>query len=340
MAEAPRGAMLALSASEAQAEALTTGRDASVATVNGPRQCVVAGTDPAIATIEADANAQGVTAQRLNVSHAFHCALMDPVLEDFGNAVSRTALRAPVLPFLSNVTGDWATTEDVTDPRYWVRHLRGTVRFADNLARLLDAPGRVLVEAGPGQTLTRLARVAGAAPPQAIAALGTREAQAEGFLEAVGRLWLSGVEPDWDALHRGTARHRIALPAYPFRRTRHWVDAPNHGGATASPTPLPAQSTAARGNVDVVAEVWQEVMGVPDIAPDADFFALGGDSMVALRIMSRLRERLGVQVPVAAALRHPTVRGLAALLDELTDDGPAAVAGGAEVAAEREVGVL
>jgi amino acid adenylation domain-containing protein len=331
MASAPRGAMLALSMPEAEAAELIRGRSLSLATVNGPRQCVVAGTEEAVAGLEAALTGHDRPARRLNVSHAFHCALMDPILDAFGEAVAKVRLMPPSRPFLSNVSGDWIRPEEATDPAYWVRHLRGTVRFGDNLKRLLDSPSRVVIEAGPGQTLTRLARAGGAEARRALALQAVPADGHAALLDAVGRLWLLGVEPDWAALHGGSGRRRVPLPGYPFQRTRHWLEPRPAAAAVEMPAAPALPPAPGTGCLEAMLRIWGDAMGRPDIEPDDDFFALGGDSLLALRIAARVRQELGVAVPVAALLQSPTARAAARLADELSETA---------APAERERGVL
>jgi acyl transferase domain-containing protein len=166
--------------------------------------------------------------------------MMDLALPLFRERLSRTALRAPRLPFLSNVTGDWIRDEEATDPEYWVAHLRQTVRFADGVERLLETSGRFFLEVGPGQALTTLVRerVGKGSGLSAIASMPGHAAE-EGaersrLLEALGGLWAVGADVDWSAEWRGERRRRVALPTYPFQRQRYWIDA---APATAGPVP-------------------------------------------------------------------------------------------------------
>ena len=125
-----------------------------------------------------------------------HSDLLDPFLDEFGEALRDVKLRTPETPFVSNVTGTWARAEDVTDPRYWVRHLRQTVHFSDGMATLLSEPNRLLVEVGPGNTLTALARQLTASPIAAVSSLPHVQNPApsdEFMLTSLGRVWCSGV---------------------------------------------------------------------------------------------------------------------------------------------------
>lgn len=315
MGSTPRGAMLALSLGEEEALSRIAALGAgtadrlSLAAVNGPRQCVMAGPDEEVARVEAL-----LGGRRLNTSHAFHSSLMDGILDAFGETVSRVRLRPPEIPFISNLTGRWISAGEATDPSYWVRHLRGTVRFADGI-RELAGGARILVEVGPGATLSRLARASGLSEDDVVATTPRVGGEATGIREAVARLWVRGVEPAWSAVAPGTGR-KAALPSYPFHRRRLWVD-PAGGGI--SPPPAPVEKAGPRPAALVtVLSVWRDVLGVADLAEDADFFACGGDSMSAMRVASRLGEQLGMPVSTAQVLTEATPRRLADLLEGST----------------------
>ena len=237
----PPGSMLAIPLPSEQVEPLLGDR-LSLAAVNGPSRCVISGPSGAVAALEARLGQRGVACRRLATSHAFHSAMLDPVLEAFAAEVAKVDLRPPSIPLLSNVTGSWAKPEEMTAPSYWVRHLRSTVRFADALAELTDG-SRVLLEVGPGRTLAGEARRA-----SQVAVLPSLPAAAEAVDEAAlchltcGRLWLAGVAVGWQALHGGERRRRVSLPTYPFERRPYWAAGPSADGTKASrPTARPAR---------------------------------------------------------------------------------------------------
>ncbi len=234
MQQMPAGAMLAVPMTEAQVLPLL-GAGLSLAAVNSPETCVVAGPIPAIDALAEKLTAQGVTTTRLHTSHAFHSSMMDPILEAFRDQVRRVSRQVPQLPYLSNVTGRWITTEEATSPDYWAKHLRQAVRFADGLGELLKEADAILLEVGPGQTLATLARQHPAKAAQHVVINSLRHPREQKndldfLLGTLGRLWLAGVEPDWDAFYGDEKRRRIALPTAPFERQRHWVDPPENPG--------------------------------------------------------------------------------------------------------------
>src|SRR5262249_8785529 len=124
--------------------------------INGPSVCVLSGPTEAVERLERRLTEKGLTSQRLHTSHAFHSAMMDPILDPFTDLVRKVQLKPPNIPFISNLTGTWITPTQATDPVYWAQHLRGTVRFSDGAQQLLQEEGRILLEVGPGRTLNTL----------------------------------------------------------------------------------------------------------------------------------------------------------------------------------------
>ena len=314
MGSTPRGAMLAVSSGEAEtlSRIADLGDEAagrlSLAAINGPRQCVVAGPEDDIARLEAALGA----GRRLNTSHAFHSSLMNGILDEFGEAVSHVHLSHPEIPFISNLTGRLITASEAVDPSYWVRHLRGAVRFADGVKEL-GGNDRIFVEVGPGMALSRLVRASGVAEADAVATAPRTGAEIDDIREAVAKLWVRGVEPDWQAISTG-ARQKVSLPAYPFHRQRLWIDPA--GNAPSQPTALTrtVETAPTLATTAIVVSVWRDVLGVPDVTEDMDFFACGGDSMSAMRVASRLSEQLGMPISTAQILTEATPRRLIAAL--------------------------
>ncbi|HSF38618.1 MAG TPA: non-ribosomal peptide synthase/polyketide synthase, partial [Thermoanaerobaculia bacterium] len=233
MQELPPGAMLSVDLSEGETLAeIAAAPGLSLAAVNGPGQCVASGPVKEIEALAERLSRRSAPCRRLHTSHAFHSKMMEPILGRFAGLVSRVELRPPSIPYLSNLTGTWVTAAEATDPWYWTRHLRETVRFGDGVSRLLAAlpPGAVLLEAGPGKALGRLVR-SQAAGRMVLASMphpGSPESGAGALLHSLGRLWLAGVEIDWQAFQGEERRRRVPLPTYPFQRQRFWVEAPRY----------------------------------------------------------------------------------------------------------------
>jgi len=259
--ELPAGAMLAVPLSEpAVAPWLASGL--SLAAVAGPELTVLAGTEEAVAEAEERLTAAGHVCRRLQTGHAFHSALMEPVVDRFLALFAGIELHPPEIPFLSNVTGTWITGEQATDPAYWADHLRGTVRFADAVHELWSEPGRVLVEVGPGQTLSSWAlqhpAAAGVAAPLALPTVRhafDRTDDLAFLLQSVGRLWLAGLRLDGPALWDGGPRRRVPLPTYPFERRRYWIEPRPETAAAGAPPAIVAQPVAGGPPVPIPSSV-------------------------------------------------------------------------------------
>ncbi|MCP4663784.1 MAG: amino acid adenylation domain-containing protein, partial [bacterium] len=259
-------------------------------------------------------------------------------------------LHAPEIPFLSNVTGDWITAAEATDPEYWARHLCRTVRFADGLTRLLGDDGGepVLLEVGPGHGLGTMAlqhpaAADGTAAERVVVATlpGRFERQDDQatLLSALGRLWLAGAAVDWVGFQGGEKRRRVALPTYPFERRRFRIEsgrrppvamapspsAPGGEEATAAIRPArasvelhgrPSLPTAYEAPADElqreIAEIWQQLLGIAKVGIHDGYFDLGGNSLVGTVMLTRLRQRFGVELGLDHLFAAPTVAELAA----------------------------
>jgi amino acid adenylation domain-containing protein len=357
--ELPAGAMLAVPLSEdAVAPWLVGGL--SLAAVAGPELTVLAGTEEAVAAAEERLTAAGHVCRRLQTSHAFHSALMEPAVARFQALFEGIELHPPEIPYLSNVTGGWITAEEATDPAYWAEHLRGTVRFADAVSELWREPGRVLVEVGPGQTLSSWAlqqsSASGGVDPVALPTLRhafERTDDLAFLLQTVGRLWLTGLRPDWPAFWADQPRRRVPLPTYPFERRRYWIEPrieprtePAVPPAVARPVEAPVPASAAMAAAPIrrharpslhvpyvpprdaterrLVEILGELLRVETVGLHDGFFDLGGDSLLATHLVARLNQELGAELTLRSIFESPTAAELAVALAARPGEGAGA----------------
>ncbi|MDQ2679117.1 MAG: SDR family NAD(P)-dependent oxidoreductase [Actinomycetota bacterium] len=199
-----------------------------LAVVNNPELTVVSGSIDALDTLEAELRADGVEPLRVPVTTPVHSRLLDPVLAEFRAYLEGIELHAPSIPWVSNSTGKWISAEEATDAAYWVDHLRHTVRFSDCIATLAEDPGRILLEVGPGRTLSSLVRMHPdlKASQAAIAMMRhPDEAVADdaALLTAIGRIWAAGGPLDVDRLVEGAEPRRVGLPAYAFQTQTFFI---------------------------------------------------------------------------------------------------------------------
>ncbi|MCP4661145.1 MAG: amino acid adenylation domain-containing protein, partial [bacterium] len=258
------------------------------------------------------------------------CAAGDTIAEPIAASV---ALRPPQIPYVSNVTGTWITPAEATDPEYWSRHLRCRVRFAEGLSALGTgdvAAERVLLEAGPGQTLCALARRHPGLTARAVVPSMRQQQEPQPdqpyLLEALGRLWLQGVEIDWEAVHDGERRRRIALPTYPFEGRRYWIEdaAPARDGRQEPASPQlyerPQETgdyVAPRTEVErTLARIWQALLGIEPVGRNDNFLKLGGHSLLATRLFTRVRQEFKVDLPLRTIFETATLEELARQIEE------------------------
>ncbi len=227
MQQLPSGKMLSVPLKEAEVELLLD-ENLSIAACNTLNSCVVSGTDQAINALKEQLANEGIECQLLHTSHAFHSQMMEPILEPFIAEVKKVKLNPPQIPFISNLTGTWITTEEATNPTYWAKHLRQTVRFTAGISTLLEQPNLILLEVGPGRTLCTFAKQHVQQEQQIILSSlrHPKEEQADvAFLiNTLGRLWLAGVAVDWEKFYNFERRDRLPLPTYPFERERYWIE--------------------------------------------------------------------------------------------------------------------
>lgn len=339
MHESAPGAMVAVALSPQDiAEHLLPGAELSA--INDPGNCVVAGPKDRIRAFSQHLSERGIPVRRVRATHAFHSSAMDPMLGEFQEFLSRQKLGAAQTPLLSNLTGTWMTPEQVADPASWARQISSTIRFADELDVVLGDPGRILVEVGPGGSLT------GSAMRHPKWSAGHRSVRLmrhpiqnaddrDTFLRALGELWSAGVDVDWTPLRREQPRI-VSLPGYPFARQKHWIDpkptvwaqpaaAATNGAASAPAAAAAAHPAENAATVEMarhgqsqtgatLQRVWEQCLGVPSIDLNANFFDLGGDSLMAISIaMTAANE--GLNITPQDLYEHPTLASLTAAVD-------------------------
>ena len=339
MQSLPAGQMLAVGISaEELTPFLTNGL--SLAAVNGASLCTVSGEFEAIASLAETLSAKGIDHRRLHTSHAFHSAMVEPILDEFAKLAGTVKFNSPEIPYISNLTGTWITPEQATDPAYWTKHLRQTVRFADGVSELLKTPKNIMLEVGPGRTLTTLVKTVKTSAIPTLQHVRDQGSDLESLLKSVSQLWREGVEIDWTRFYGDQNRHRVPLPTYPFERQRYWIDPParTNGKPELLPTDLdakpampPAHSrpsltttyAAPRDRFEQqLANIWQSFLGLEQIGVRDNFFELGGHSLLATQLISRLRDAFQLDLPMSVLFNAPTVEEMAIEIARLKSAQP------------------
>ncbi len=337
MQSLPAGAMLAISLSEDALRPLLN-EHLSLAASNAPSLCVVSGALEAIEQLQDQLAQSGIEHRRLHTSHAFHSPMMEPILAPFTQQVRAIELQPPQIAYISNLTGTWITPAQATDPNYWARQLRQPVRFTEGLEQIAADPDRILLEVGPGRTLSMLARQHPdvAAERMVLSSLRhphDRSSDVAFLQQTVGRLWLAGVAIDWPQLYSHERRRRVPLPSYPFERQRYWIGPLDVGARVAlgveHETAMPIAATHARPGLknayvapsndveQTLADVWQRCLGIQQVGAHDNFFELGGHSLLATQIMAQVRNAFQIELPLHVLFERSTIAGMAMAIVQL-----------------------
>ncbi len=338
----PPGAMLSVPLAADQLES-RLGEDLSIAVINRPDLCVVAGEAPAVERLASELAEEGVEARRLPIVMASHSHQVEPILGRLGDFLASIDMSPPTIPFVSNLTGS-LVDQEVTTPEYWVKHLRNTVLFYDGLAAALAGGPKLTVEVGPGQTLTSMARQhpARSEDQVVVATLPHREdptADDVFFLGAIGKLWTAGADVDLGRLHRGETRRRVPLPTYPFERTRYWLEPGRPAGDPILRVPSPVPTLVDNGSemgptidrrsrirdrlVDLVCDL--SGLTTAELDPQATFLELGFDSLFMTQTSAAIGAEYGVRISFRQLIEEaPSIEALAAHLDDVLDPEVAA----------------
>ncbi|MEM7530533.1 MAG: SDR family NAD(P)-dependent oxidoreductase [Chloroflexota bacterium] len=198
----------------------------SIAAINGPQSLVISGQDDAIDAVVAQLQTQGIKTRPLTVSHAFHSPLMASMLDEFAAVAHTVAYTTPHSPIVSNLTGE-LVTDALTEPDYWVRHVRQPVRFADGMKTMQQEGVTTFVEIGPKPTLLGMGQQCWDGDEAVwLPSLRPNQHDWAQLLSSVGELYTQGVDIDWAAVSPSTNQRKVALPVYPFQRDRYWIDRP------------------------------------------------------------------------------------------------------------------
>ncbi|GAQ66452.1 type I polyketide synthase [Streptomyces scabiei] len=356
------GGMLAVRAPLAELTELVDSEPlVGVGAVNGPRATVLSGDLAALGRIDDELTRRGVRTRRLEVSHAFHSPLMDPMLDRFAALADETGGGVPKLPVYSTVRGRLLEAEPM-DAKYWTEHISAPVLFGDAMSRLLEAGPTHLVETGPRPVLSRMARSlrsAAGAGVHSVAPVSGEEADGRTFAEAVAELFRSGLDPRWDAVYPQEERQPQRLAPYAFSDAhRFWArtpvraapaadlsvvpdradtaphqreqqTAPGHGAVLTAVLPAAPEdaSTApvARAVIEAVAEVGG--YATDEVSRQSLLYEdLGFDSVMIMELKDRLQERLDGLETISVQDLLPRLSSVGDLVDYLQDRAGSAVA--------------
>lgn len=292
---------------------------------------------------------------RLKTSHAFHSYMMDPVLDPFKEILKTIKFGEGKIPFISNITGYWAESEDLSNAEYWVRQIRSTVNFVDGVQELLKEGNTYFIEVGPGNSLATLLSQYESSGKKINISSTVRHPKKKindisVFLKAVGHAWVSGVNINWSDYYQNEKRFRVPLPGYPFERQRHWIDPKtpfNYFTEFSGKTPISSSNSTEtdfdgvevtesslsfheRPSIDneyiaptseiekAIVKIWEDLLGIKGIGLEDDFFYLGGHSLLASQVINRISEKFHVRLPLESLFNSPSINGLIGKIESET----------------------
>lgn len=344
MQSLPGGSMAAVHLTAAAlSERLLPGVE--IAAINAPGLCVISGPRSAMEVQLVALGNAGIETRELRTSHAFHSSMMEPALAGFAAVMESVTLNPPRIPYVSNVTGTWITPAQATSPGYYVDHLRRPVLFEDGVRTLTSGTSTVLLEVGPGNALTTLARLTLARDgiQRAVSSLGRAqdtEIDAIRLRESAGRMWLQGVPLDFAGMHAGSTPRRVPLPTYPFERVPHHPVRRGFVAPAASAPVADAVPTVARSENRCYSHTWMlDDVSVDDSASLSGTWLILG-SRTALTDQVAERFRLAGAAPLVVLRGERLTRITEATYEvgpHVGDDLPALIADLSALASEQQV---
>ena len=332
MSSMPSGNMMAVQTSIDKLKSLTD-TAFEIAADNAPEFCTISFKSENTDKVKALLDKNEIRYIPLNTSHAFHSAAFDPIISEFSDYVNQFRLNPPELPFISCFTGLLITPEQATSGSYWAKQLRNTVQFNKGIETIAADKDVVFLEVGPNTHLSSLIRQNKEVPNKKMVTttLGKPDDIDERYkvVTALGNIHAIGINIDFSILIKDSKPAKINLPSYPFEKKRHWIEADMSQSMAEitsevkhkeSGTPLSADivsfdsdseslSTSDKAT-DKILKIWKSMIGSEEIGLDDDFFEIGGHSLLALQILTRIKEELGFKITLKDFLENPTINKL------------------------------
>lgn len=335
MAKAPTGAMLAIALTDSiDVQPMVDALGLDIAAYNSPKHLVASGEHHKITQLAEQLLSKGIENQQLKTSHAFHCRLMESIQAEFAATVSKVRFAQPQKPIISSITGELLSDSQLCQADYWVSQLTQSVHFGKG-CHVLAAQADIALDLGPSSTMTGLinSNVADQLPVVSLSPNARQHQQADQrFMAGLGKLWSFGVEVDFSVLYADRECYRTDLPSYSYDKVRCWIDPPvanaSVDAAPVAPANTTVQATSAAASDDdaslsaQLCRLWEELLGRATITEHQNFFELGGESLLATRMLARVFDDTGIEIALSAFFDSPTAAGLADLIvtEQLLED--------------------
>jgi amino acid adenylation domain-containing protein len=332
MSKMPSGNMMAVRKDIEKLKAIS-GSNFEIAADNASEACTISFKTEDTEKVKALLDENKIQYIPLNTSHAFHSATFDPILSEFRDYVNQFNLKNPDLPFISCLTGTYITNEQATSGAYWAQQLRNTVSFHRGIAKIAENEEVIFLEVGPNTHLSSLVRQSKDIinKKQIISTLGKGDDSDEQYkvLAALGNMYNAGFNINFEVFSHGINCRKIGLPTYPFEKRRHWIDfdfSALSSGDDSSQKGTDKGKLHTDDNIynrtdidekygpeginEKIAGIWESLLGSDKIGLDDDFYEIGGHSLLALQILTRMKEELGIKITLKEFLDNPTINKL------------------------------
>jgi amino acid adenylation domain-containing protein len=341
MQQQKSGSMLSVRSSEEEIKKILE-NDIAIAAINSPNLIVLSGETERIKLFSEKLNEMKIENRILFTSHAYHSQMMEPAIEPFVKEFQNINLNKPSAPFISSLTGTWITDEQATDPNFWASQLRNTVRFSDGIKELQKTNNLILIEIGPGRALTTMASQHKKESGKQIVITTLTQPNEDAddltnFLNAIGKLWLSGVKIDWKNFHKGKHRKRLHLPGYQFDRKSYWIEPPKKipikknvkSVITESAVQLTKKEkvkkviqgeamTRKEYIAGILKEILEELSGISksELDETKTFLELGFDSLFMTQVSLAFQKKFDVKITLRQLLETaPSINAIAEFID-------------------------
>ncbi len=318
MQSMPAGHMASIFCSSEKVKKIA-GEIFEIAAINSQHMCTISFQPENSALVNKLLTENGIVYVPLKTSHAFHSSIFDPILEEFSNYVSSFELNTPNIPFISCLTGKMITNEQAISYKYWSEQLRNTVQFSKGIEQLGKYNNVVYLEVGPNTHLSGLIRHNDTIQDKSLI-LNSLEKPSEEpeqlkFFKSIGELWMRGIEANFDLFYENQTPNLASLPLYEFEQKRYWIDyTPSHDGKTCNISKnnrdnsrIETAEFAINKSTDRFKQIWLDVFGMDKIKDSDDFFELGGQSLLALQIISRIRDKFNINISLKDFLNNPSI---------------------------------
>jgi len=327
MQELPLGAMLSIAMPERDLKNFLND-NISISAINSATSCVVSGPTDNIDKLQLLLDSKNIAYKRLHTSHAFHSVMMEPILKPFSAIASTIQLHPPKIPMVSNVSGTWLTDAQATDSNYWVAQLRQTVLFSASVKTIFKSTSTIFLEIGPGHILGSLVKQNLPDQPQ-IAIFSTlphpldNEPDDLYLLNMLGKLWLHGIKLNFAAYHAQEQRRRVPMPTYPFEKQYYSLFANNKSMdiqrhaepeiqlnyTTHHRTFLNTDYTPPTNELErILVEFWEDLFLMRPIGISDNFFSLGGNSLMGIQFIGKIRSTFHIDIPIRQLFDLPTIQ--------------------------------